>query len=117
MSGGRRTSWTSIGALMLATILVAGLSGVLVHHGCTHMPPPLALNSAPEPGTPRAGYCDAIDVHPPWPALALGSLLSGAVLAVARRLSAVWSAAIALLLCGDTAFHASDLSSLASGSR
>jgi hypothetical protein len=95
----RRVSWRFTGALALGTLLVAALSGVLLHHGCTHMPPPLAVHGGPEPGTPRAAYCDAIDFHQPWPAIALGALVSGTVLTLARRFQAFWSAAIALLVC------------------
>lgn len=99
MPSARRTSWTVTGALMLGTVLVAALCGLLLHHGCTHMPPPLGVHQSPEPGTPRAAYCHATDVHQPWLALGLAALLCATALPIARRFRSAWSAAIALLVC------------------
>ena len=86
-----------MGALVLGTVLVAALSGLLLHHACTHMPPP--LDAAPDPGTPRAAYCDATDRQQPWLVMGLAALLSGGALSVARRFRLVWSVGIAAALC------------------
>jgi hypothetical protein len=83
---------------MLGTLVVAALSGLLLHHGCTHMPPPLALHRPPDPGTSRAAYCDATDLHQPWLAIGLAAIVSGTALSIARRFHVAWSAAVALVV-------------------
>jgi hypothetical protein len=96
---GQRIDWRFTAALGLGTLAIAALSGILLHHGCTHMPPPLDLHGRPEPGTPRAAYCDATDRGQPWITIGLAAAIAGPALLVARRSHIAWSAAIALLLC------------------
>ena len=65
-----------IGALaprLRAAVLAAGgvalagwLFGNLTRHGCLY--PPSEVTS-PEPGTPRAGFCSAVDGGAPWTAM------------------------------------------------
>lgn len=80
--------------LTLAVAIVA-LSAAAVHQGCseaTPFEPPIA-------GTPRAGYCDAINGAHPWLSLTIVPALAmlGGGFLVRRRAWAVYL--LAALLC------------------
>jgi hypothetical protein len=62
MSAARRRIGDSLLAAG-ATAAVGGVCALAVHHGCFHPPPPVEL---PDPGTPRAHYCDAVVASRPW---------------------------------------------------
>ena len=79
-------SWWRPAIAQVATLLVFSfLFGLLLRSGCLHPPPPL---ERPDPGTPRAQYCAAVNGHAPWllvtaPPLALLALWH--LLPIARR--------------------------------
>ncbi|MEV4423399.1 hypothetical protein AB0L40_26025 [Patulibacter sp. NPDC049589] len=70
-----------------------------VDHGCRVSPPP--LSGPPDPGTPRAGYCDALDGAWRWIVLVVlpTALVAATTVAFRRRLPVV-PLAIAALVCG-----------------
>jgi hypothetical protein len=88
----------TIGAMAFAfciVVIVGGISAAAVHNGCFHPPPPV---TRPDPGTPRANYCNAVIRTRPWISLTLGPLLVVAVTGVVtRRRTAI--VAVSLLIC------------------
>jgi hypothetical protein len=83
-------------ALTVAVAIVALSAAAAVHQGCfeaTPFEPPVA-------GTPRAGYCDAVNATHPWLSLTIvpvAAMLGGGYLL--RRRSAWWVYLLAALLC------------------
>jgi hypothetical protein len=55
--------------VVIGGVAAAGaLAALWFRHGCFHPPPPVV---EPDPGTPRANLCDAVDAGSPWPILVL----------------------------------------------
>jgi hypothetical protein len=85
-------------AAQLAVLLVgAALLAVAVRSACVDPGPPV---SAPEPGTPRAGYCDAVGGSALWLVLVAAPLavLACSAPAVRRRPALGWLAVAVLLV-------------------
>jgi hypothetical protein len=53
-----RLPWSALLALALLVGCVGVLCAAVVHSGCVNPGPPV---SRPDPGTPRAGYCETMD--------------------------------------------------------
>jgi hypothetical protein len=88
----------SDGALVVLALGVVGVAVVCAwatHYSCGHPPPPVLR---PDPGTPRAGFCGAVDVGVPW----VAALIAGGVAAVGlwatRGRDQRWSIGVAIVL-------------------
>lgn len=90
--------WPPAAWLLLTAIVVgvAILSALSLHHSCVHPPPPV---SVPDPGTPRAEFCEAADTAVPWLQVSL-SVFAYALVVVTSRMRPTWSFAAAILVCG-----------------
>jgi hypothetical protein len=101
------------GASMLAGAAVAAVGGICalaVHHGCFHPPPPVVL---PDPGTPRARYCDAVVASKPWILLTIAPAVATALVGMllSRRPALVL---VVLAVCAALAVNAIVANSLTS---
>jgi 1,4-dihydroxy-2-naphthoate octaprenyltransferase len=82
-------------ALTVAVAIVALSAAAAVHQGCfeaTPFEPPVA-------GTPRAGYCDAINAAHPWLSLTIVPVLAMLGGGYLLRRRAWWVYLLAALLC------------------
>src|SRR4051794_15858970 len=94
-AGGLSRRW-SLAAQALVVLVGAALLPFAVRSACVDPGPPV---SAPEPGTPRAGYCDALGGSALWLVLVAAPLAALACTAwIARRRPAVGWLAVAVLL-------------------
>jgi hypothetical protein len=96
-----RDESTPVGAralvgVTLGVLLVAVACALLAHHSCVHAPPPVEW---PEPGTPRADYCRAVDRGVPWLAGLAALAVAVPVLLVVRRWGAATVSVVTILLC------------------
>jgi hypothetical protein len=66
---------------LVGLAVVAALSAAFGHYSCHHVE---ANVSSPEPGTPRADYCSAVDAGAGWVMFALPIVLAGLVFLVVR---------------------------------
>ena len=86
-----------LGVVVSSILLVAVASAVcvgLLHEQCFNALP----FEAPESGTPRAGYCDAISPLHPWLVLGLVPTLAVAFISIACRRRPWWVMAGGLLV-------------------
>jgi hypothetical protein len=81
--------------LTVAVAIVALSAAAAVHQGCFEATP----FAPPVPGTPRAGYCDAINATHPWLSLTIVPALAmlGGGFLLRRRVW--WLYLLAALLC------------------
>jgi hypothetical protein len=87
-------------ALLLGLVALVGvLCALVARHGCTHMPPPLGAVSPPDPGTPRAGFCDTVEHGVPWLLPLLSVAVAAPLLALTRRRDERVGAALVGLVC------------------
>lgn len=88
--------WAGLLLAVMVVLLVPAWAGV--DHGCRVSPPP--LSGPPDPGTPRAGYCDALDGAGRWIVLVVLPVALVAATTVAfRRRRPVVPLVIAALVC------------------
>lgn len=106
MAAGRTTTGPDrADGRLLSGLMVLGVVGILVlaawagvDHGCRVSPPP--LDGPPDPGTPRAGYCDALGGAFRWIGLVvLPALVVVATTAAFHRRVPLLPRAVALLVC------------------
>ncbi len=69
-------------AWALVLIVVVGISAAMAHSNCFEPGPPV---DRPMSGTPRAGYCAALQATDPWLSLTVLPLLAYAVAVFALR--------------------------------
>lgn len=88
--------WAGMLLLVVAVLLVSAWAGV--DHDCKVSPPP--LDGPPDPGTPRAGYCDAFSGAFRWIGLVvLPAVVVTATTVAFHRRCPVLARAVALLAC------------------
>jgi hypothetical protein len=96
-AAGNRIPWgVWLAAQAAVVLLLATGPAILVHSACVAPGPPV---SRPEPGTPRAGYCDAVGGSTLWLLLVaapVGVLLCAAPL-VRRRPGRGWAVAAVIV--------------------
>jgi len=99
----QRRELALVAALVCLVALVAAISAYSVHVACFEPPIPY---SRPAPGSPRAGYCDALQTARPWISLIVLPclvMLAGGLLSRRRRRVAM---ALAVLICVVVAANA-----------
>jgi hypothetical protein len=82
--------------MVILVALVALCCAWAVHEACFHPPPPV---TRPDGGTPRGGYCDAINATRPWLSLTLGPTLVMALIALSARRLPWLVLAVAVIIC------------------
>lgn len=97
--------------LVGAVALVALAAASLVRGSCLHAPPPVLV---PVPGTPRAGYCAAVNGGAPWLLLVGAPAMAQALMTVALRRWPRWCGVAAMVLVVGTLVNAGVAGSLES---
>lgn len=86
------------GLLLAVAVVLAVSAWAGVDHGCKVSPPP--LDGPPDPGTPRAGYCDAFSGAFRWIGLVVfpTGIVGASIVAFRKRLPSLprW---LALVVC------------------
>ncbi len=88
-------TWRAIVAITACTAFVAVVCALAAHHGCTDPGPPVRH---PDPGTPRADYCGAIDDGASPALIVLAAVGIVALAGIALRRRPWWAALIAGLV-------------------
>jgi hypothetical protein len=105
----RRLGFLGLSVIVLAVAFVSVCCALAVHNGCFHTPPPV---SRPDPGTPRASYCNALIPTQPWVSLTVGPCLLVTLVAWLSRRRLWLTAGFALLICALAIANAVVLNSL-----
>jgi hypothetical protein len=95
MTRWRTLSWPAILGLTALVGCVGILCIVVAHSGCVNPGPPV---TRPDPGTPRAGYCETVDTGTVRAALVLLAVALVPVAALAARRRPGWTLAVAAIV-------------------
>lgn len=89
-------SAAGVASVVILVALVALCCAWAVHQACFHPPPPV---TRPDGGTPRGGYCDAVNATRPWLSLTLGPTLAMTLIALSGRRLPWLVLAMAAIIC------------------